>query len=311
MIGVTAGTRPQARQRPKGPDVNVRRWPSRSDVPARQSREFLGLEGSCLSAASALPLGERMRRGRRMAALMPAAILRPRRLLALVVLLIRTRREHVFVSGTPRGQAIRTYLNSRSLWLFPQNRFCRGVLLLPAHHADYVRGRHRQALRTNVRKAAAAGIRCETLVDSARALRDASEILSRRRTPLTDQEARILTEIWPTVFARSEVTVLIARDACERPLAITAAVVDEVVCLIRIAVASNHEARWLLHDHLVRYLIGRGVRYLVVEGGGPFGSVGFAYNVRHYQRLLGYELRHVIPTSSANCRPRVASDSVP
>jgi len=30
------------------------------------------------------------------------------------------------------------------------------------------------------------------------------------------------------------------------------------------------------------------------SGGGPFGALGFAASVQHYQRLLGYELRHVI-----------------
>ena len=32
-------------------------------------------------------------------------------------------------------------------------------------------------------------------------------------------------------------------------------------------------------------------------GGGLFGGFGFTKNVQHYQHLLGYELRHVIPAA--------------
>ena len=35
--------------------------------------------------------------------------------------------------------------------------------------------------------------------------------------------------------------------------------------------------------------------YLLADGGGPFGALGFATSVQHYQHLLGYELRHLVP----------------
>jgi hypothetical protein len=87
----------------------------------------------------------------------------------------------------------------------------------------------------------------------------------------------------------------VARDRRRRPLAVVAAVIDDSVCLIKFAVASDHRARWALHDHLVQLLIARGVQYVVVAGGGPFGALGLPAGVQHYQHLLGYELRHVIP----------------
>jgi hypothetical protein len=77
-------------------------------------------------------------------------------------------------------------------------------------------------------------------------------------------------------------------------------VVDDTICLIELAVASNYGARWALHDHAVRMLVRRGVRYLVVEGGGPFGSLGLTEQEQYYQHLLGYRLRHLIPV---NARP--------
>jgi hypothetical protein len=74
--------------------------------------------------------------------------------------------------------------------------------------------------------------------------------------------------------------------------------VDETVCLISYAVAVSHEARWVLHDYLIRELIARRVRYVLAEGGGSFGALGFEANVQRYQHLLGYELRHLTPPPS-------------
>lgn len=91
---------------------------------------------------------------------------------------------------------------------------------------------------------------------------------------------------------------MVARDEYDQPLAFAVAIVDDTVCLINTALATSHEARWALHDHLVRILIARGVRCLLADGGGPFGALGFEPNVQHYQHLLGYELRHVILSSA-------------
>jgi hypothetical protein len=100
---------------------------------------------------------------------------------------------------------------------------------------------------------------------------------------------------WRASLAPPHVTLMVARDKRGRPQALAGVVIDDSVCLIVLAVAISHEARWALHDHLVRTLIARRVRYLVAEGGGPFGALGFTANVQHYQHLLGYELRHLIP----------------
>jgi hypothetical protein len=210
----------------------------------------------------------------------------------------------VLLSQSPAGRGLRLYFNERSLGVFPQNRLCRAVLLVPRCHADYLRGRHRQALRTNLRRANAAGIGCEWITAAPRAVDAGREILHRRRLePMTEVEIDRITCAWSELFARSEITLGVARANQGTPLAIIAATIDERVCLIHSAVASNHEARWALHDHLVRLLIARGVKYLLCEGGGPLGALGFPPEIHHYQRLLGYELRHLVPM---NAHPRAA-----
>ena len=227
-----------------------------------------------------------------MARLIAAAVLRPQRAIALIVLLLRIWREYLVLSESPTGQALAAYFNERSFGI-PRNRLCRGVVPLP-QDADYLRGRRRHALRTNLRRAAAVGIRCEVVSDPRRA-DDASDVLHWYWDSLTDTELQAGIDEVRAVLARPEITVIVARDGHGRPLALAAVVIDDMVCLIELAVAISHEARWALHDYLVRILIARHVRYLLSEGGGLFGALGFRNNVRHYQHLLEYELRHMIP----------------
>lgn len=251
--------------------------------------------GRWFSAATALPLGGGLTHPWRLASLLAVAALRPRRLAALIRILVRTRTESVFLTGSSAGQALRTYFNQRWLGVFPKNRFCRGVLVIPQHHSEYLRGRRRQALRTNLRGAAIAGIRCEEISDRTSALEEVSD---RRRANI---DCRVAMRAQEALLTGPETTIMVARDERGTPLAFMETVIDDMVCLIRMAVASSHHARWALHDHLVRTLVDRGVRYLLADGGGTFGALGYATGVHHYQHLLGYELRHIIP--SADARP--------
>ena len=262
---------------------------------ARRSDDRYRYGGPWFLAASELPLDGGLGHPRRLGALVGTTMARPWRVVALIALLLRTPTERVFVSESPAGRTVRGYLSQRFCFLVPQNRFCRGVLLLPEDHSEYLRGRRRHALRSNLRRAARAGVRCEAISDPVSALGAAEQIVLARRLRSTAAELAGLKEAWSALFARPEVTLLIARDRDDRPLAIVAAVIDESVCLVQVAVASGHLARWALHDYLVRILIRGRVRYLLVEGDGPFGALGFDPDVHHYQRLLGYELRHLIP----------------
>ena len=96
-------------------------------------------------AVSALPITGRLSRPDRFARLLAAAVRRPRRLAALVVLLLKTRSEHPPLSPSPAGRTLALYFGERFLGVFPQNRLCRAVLLLPSDHAEYLRGRRQFA----------------------------------------------------------------------------------------------------------------------------------------------------------------------
>lgn len=280
----------------RGSTTAPRPCDSRSGAPDTKPDRRLRYGGAWFAAASALPLDGRLTRPRLLARLM-AAVVRPRGLVALIALLFRTPREYVVLSESCAGQALDRYLNQRRLGIL-KNRLCRGVLVLPEDHADYLRGRRRHALRTNLRRAATAGIRCEVLSDSRRADDEVSVVAGRRWDHLPEPQLCAWTNHFRARVARPEMTVMVARDQDGGALAVLAASIDDSVCAIGFAVATCHEARWALHDHLVRILIARRVRYLLAADEGLFGALGYPTNVQHYQHLLGYELRHVIPWSA-------------
>jgi hypothetical protein len=268
--------------------------------------------GAWVSAASCLPLMAEAMRPLPLARLVAAGVRRPRCAAALIGLLVRTPTEYVALSRTSAGRTLDEYFSQRSFWVIPRKRFCRGVLLLPQDHAAYLRGRRRQALRTNLRRAAAAGIECEVVSDRRSADEDIVGVLRRQWSSLTEADLQYRLNDVSACLARPDVTLTVARDEHGQPVAMATTLIDDKVGLIKHAVATSHEARWALHDHIVRILIARRVRYLLVDGGGPFGALGFAKNVQHYQRLLGYELRHVVPVRARRAprRRRVVASLV-
>jgi hypothetical protein len=261
-------------------DLPGRRWRRAIDASADESRRAQ-LGTNVVAAAHALAM---------IVVLLVAGVRRPDRVRALMGLLLLTRSEHLLLSDSAAGQTLRLYFDRRTLGVLPLNQLCRGVLILPSEHSEYLRGRRRQAVRTNLRRAATAGITCEAVDRSS-----ASEILAtlseHRQAPLPSD----WRERWRPALAHPALCVSVALDRSGEPLAVSAVLVDDMVCLITFAVACSHDARWALHDHIVKMLIDRGVRYLVVEGGGAFGALGLSPSVQHYQHLLGYELRHLRP----------------
>jgi hypothetical protein len=253
--------------------------------------------GAWVSAASALPLNANAIRPRPVARLVAASVRRPQRLAVLIALLLRTPTERVVLSETTTGQVLDEYFSQRAMWVVPRKRFFRGTLLLPEDHEIYLGGRHRKTLRRNLRRAAADGINCEVVNDRVRALEAISEVLRHHPRSFTAPSFHAVVDRVRGTAQRPESTVVVARDGDGRPVAILTCIIDDMVCLITSAVATRREPRWALHDHLVRLLIARRVRYLMGDGEGPFGALGYTPSVQHYQHLLGYELRHVFPAS--------------
>lgn len=223
------------------------------------------------------------------AVMVGAGICRPSRVVALIALVMRTQCETVSFSDSQAGQTLRAYFTRSCLGVLPLNRLCRGVLVLPERHADYLRGHRREAVRRNLRRAAAAGITCEPIGNRSQAAELLTQLARSRESPMTSE----YTRVWREAIHRPETELFVAVDPDGEPRAVAGIVADDMVGLIRFAMANHHEARWALHDHIVATMIERRVRYLIAEGGGAFGALGHSPSIQRYQHLHGYELRHL------------------
>lgn len=257
----------------------------------------VGYGGSWFVVASALPVDGGFSSPRRRLRLLLVAVAHPWRLIALILVILRTPTLDVALSESAVGQVLREYFDERSLGIVPRKRLCRGVLTLPRRESDYLRGRHRQAVRTNVRRAEMAGIECKTVGCRGDFVHAALHIVHARQGPGAAEDpatlAAGLAPHWRPLLEPPEITLLVARDISGVPLAVAAMLVDDDVSVIRLAVASNHDARWALHHYIVRTLIAHGVTHVLADGGGTFGVLGLASEVQYYQRLQGYEVHHV------------------
>lgn len=253
--------------------------------------------GSWFHAASALPIDGGFSSLGRFLRLLLATVTHPWRPIAIILVLLRTPTLHFGLSEAPSGRLLRDYFNERRLGVLPKKRLCRGVLILPRVPADYVGGRRRQAVRTNVRRAQTAGIRCASVASPADFVRAALHVVHERQDPVAAHDpatlSRDMVPHWQLIMRGSEATLLAAHDSAGRPLAVAAVLMDDQVAVLRLAMASSHEARWALHHHLVLALIACGVTYLVADGGGAFGALGLTAEVQYYQRLQGYAVYHI------------------
>jgi hypothetical protein len=187
------------------------------------------------------------------------------------------------VSALPVGQILGDRW-ARQSWRKAASHAC---LPLPTSREAYLRGRHRQALRTNLHRADKIHLTCRSVetdwVATRQALSDGpfARLVTRLDT-IQDLDACIKS--W-AVF-----------DSENRPLGRAVVLVDEktaVLLLLRgppdLDVA--HQTRYLLHTGVVADLIRHGVRHLVVESilGAPEG-------LKYFAARLGYRA----------CRIRVA-----
>jgi hypothetical protein len=183
--------------------------------------------------------------------------------------------ETLAVSALPAGQILGDRW-SRQSWRKSASHAC---LPLPSDPETYLRGRHRQALRTNLHRADKIRLTVRPVPtdwDPTRRALQAGPFASLVTRLDEMDELDVAIRSW-AVF-----------DAENRPLGRAVALVDEktaVLLLLRgppdMGVA--HQTRYLLHTAVVADLIRQGVRHLVVESilGAPAG-------LKYFAARLGY-----------------------
>jgi hypothetical protein len=253
---------------------------------ARWSRTGYG--SKALQSAAECARG--LRFGRREAGALQGALLflwQLVRLPFLVFYVLRLPRLRVRLSEEPTGRMLDEHLSLRR-WGLPRFRLAQGVMLLPADFATYMRGRRRQAVRTNVHRAHERGIRChhETLQDwlptepaghpGNRGLKCAAPT---ERWWATCSGGEVVGEAWLTI--------------------------DRESALLHALVCDESNVRWLLHSAIVERLCSSGCRLLMTNSyDAPLMTPGLQY----FQRLLGYTVAHLRPPERpATTEPRTAS----
>jgi hypothetical protein len=174
-------------------------------------------------------------------------------------------RTDVRLSDGPTGMAIAEHL-SLTRWGIPRFRVAQGVLHLPSDFASYLRGRRRQAVRTNVRRAGDLGIECHsrTLSGWTRPERKVTRAAPVEHWWATGRDGATVGEAWLTV--------------------------DEDCALLHSLTSCERYARWLLHTAIVERLCAARCRLLLTNS---FDVPLMAPGQQYFQRLLGYSIARV------------------
>jgi hypothetical protein len=174
----------------------------------------------------------------------------------------------VELTASPAGQMIGQHFTIRSDGRL-RYRDAQGVLRLPADFSEYLRGRHRQAVRTNVGHARRAGLRVES-----RQIDDWAP---------GDGDSRF-GHIQP-----GPVEWWLAFDSDGSLVGEAILSVDEDASLLHGLTTTVTFARWMLHAAIVERLCGH-CRVLLVNSDEAYT---LSAGNQHFQRLLGYDIARV------------------
>ena len=195
-------------------------------------------------------------------------------------------RIEVRLTGEPAGERLSAHFGHR-LWGIRHARVAQGVLVLPAEPGRYARGRSRQAVRTNMRKARAAGIACRPL-DSAWTQRATWQGLGRRVDTADEDRFAIPGDRWWGAFAPDG-----------GPVAFAQVTVDREIALLQTLASLDRPTRYLLHTQVVEALVGANVRYLVASA--PMAPL-LEPALQYWQRLLGYQIANLSVSTASPAR---------
>jgi hypothetical protein len=207
----------------------------------------------------------------------------PQGLFATAYLLGGLPRLEVTLSDGSVGRLIARHANERHRGV-RHHRVAQAVLELPPTREDYLAGRRRQAVRTNLRRAEELGIVAVPIFGPGP--RPVAEPWLARPFPDPDSAFTLAEQMHPPHFrARGWLAV----DPDGMPLALGVISLDEELALVNTLLGAHHLAGWLLHTQLVSAAIEAGARYLWVGSSPLLLEPGLHY----FQRRLGYGMFHL------------------
>jgi hypothetical protein len=201
--------------------------------------------------------------------------------------------EALYLSAGPSGRYIRALLPRR---LMDARRLVAiSTLTLPKSFEDYVRGRSRQAFRTNCSRARQAGVTIEQVNDPACARQRVHEVFTGRNTPADAAWSVRRTELQEGEF-------WFAVDAGRRTLVFAEIIVDDEAAMLNAMIAARRsgssEARYLLMAELFRSLSQRGVHHVVVNR-----ALSLPPGLIYFQKLLGFSPKNLKVVTRERVRP--------
>jgi len=157
------------------------------------------------------------------------------------------------------GKIIREYIDSKKLFSSRKSAAC--VLVLPEETKDYISGRSKQSLRTNIRKADTSNLRVYRLSDSeidpmvARAISEQAQI--KHLGALARDKIRIGVKNWVAVDAEEQI-IGFARIQTDRDVAM-------IKCLVSIEDNNRSIVRWKLSYDIFAECIQSGIKYVICD----------------------------------------------
>jgi len=194
---------------------------------------------------------------------------------ALLRVIIRLPRVTVSLTDSPSGRVIGAYLRARHRGV-RSHLLARGVLALPRTPDDYLPGRSRRAVRTNISHAAKQGVRCRSLKNGPPA-----EAAVRRLA------AHGLVDNADVLLARRADEWVIALDRDDQVVGGALVTVDRTWAMLNILVGFSYPVRYALHTDLVLRLGATGVEYLFVSNES---ALMLPEGLQYLQRILGYRV---------------------
>jgi hypothetical protein len=166
-------------------------------------------------------------------------------------------------------------------------RLAQAVLDLGPDDQEYLVGRRKQALRTNLSHARRLGVHVERIETFEEWVPDAQEILRH-----VDNGPEMIQSMQPPA-AGQDIVYFVASDCAGCPVAFAVAVIfDDCAVLVRAISLGRHpvasSARYLVHTCMRSHLRHRGVRQLIAGT-----AIRDASGLQYFQYLLGYEVRNL------------------
>jgi hypothetical protein len=188
------------------------------------------------------------------------------------------------LSDSQQGNRVAFHLTKEFYPPFTHRTACI-ALAVPTDLDEYLAGRHRQALRTNLNRASRLGIVAKELEDKTHQLRAVSSVLESRDEPWRHRYVPYLER----QLEDDEVRVFAAVDSGDAVLAVAVMAVDVSAAWLEIFCALRGEmgllARYPLHFELVKHLGGR----VLLTG----SVVGVPPGVRYFQDRLGFQATNI------------------